>query len=199
MPETPHLAAPVGTTPVLPGSPEARILRALRRILRQVELSSKELEGSHGVTAPQLLSLLVICEQGSTTQAELSRHILLSASTLVGVLDRLESKGLILRQRDTVDRRRIHLVPTGKGRQVAATAPLPMHERLVRGLPALEPLRRSSLAEHLEELVDLLGAGNVDDALHAHDLKHDTRHPESKVGAGGRPAGDLVASRRMAR
>ncbi|MCK6488969.1 MAG: MarR family transcriptional regulator [Planctomycetes bacterium] len=153
-----------GTTTVLPGSLEARIVHALRRILRQVELGSKELEASHGVTAPQLLSLLVICEQGSTTQAELSRHILLSASTLVGVLDRLEGKGLILRQRDTADRRRIHLVPTEQGRQVAATAPLPMHERLVRGLPTLDPVRRGSLAEHLEELVDLLGAGAVDDA-----------------------------------
>jgi DNA-binding MarR family transcriptional regulator len=164
MPGASNLSTPVGTTPVLPGSPEARILHALRRILRQVELSSKELEASHGVTAPQLLSLLVICEQGTTTQAELSRHILLSASTLVGVLDRLETKGLILRQRDTADRRRIHLVPTDKGRRIAATAPLPMHERLVRGLPALDPVRRGSLAEHLEELVDILGAGNVDDA-----------------------------------
>lgn len=164
MSDTAQLGTSLSTTPVLPGSPEARILRALRRILRQVELSSKELEASHGVTAPQLLSLLVICEQGSTTQAELSRHILLSASTLVGVLDRLETKGLILRQRDTSDRRRIHLVPTDKGRQIAATAPLPMHERLVRGLPALDPLRRGALAEHLEELVDILGAGNVDDA-----------------------------------
>ena len=154
----------VGATPLLPGSPEARIVRALRRILRQVELSSKELEAAHGVTAPQLLSLLVICEHDSTTQAELSRHILLSASTLVGVLDRLEGKGLILRQRDTVDRRRIYLVPTDKGRQVAATAPVPMHEQLVRGLTALAQQRRSALAEHLEELVDLLGAGNVDDA-----------------------------------
>mgnify|MGYP000036762284 CR=1 FL=1 len=157
-------AAPASATPVRPGTPEARILQALRRILRQVELGSKELEASHGVTAPQLLSLLVICEHGSTTQAELSRHILLSASTLVGVLDRLEGKNLILRQRDTVDRRRIHLVPTDQGRQVAATAPLPMHERLVRALPALGPVRCGSLAEHLEELVDILGAKAVDDS-----------------------------------
>lgn len=162
--ESPIIAAPVSTTPVRSGTLEARILQALRRILRQVELGSKELESSHGVTAPQLLSLLVICEQGSTTQAELSRHILLSASTLVGVLDRLEGKGLILRQRDTADRRRIHLVPTEKGRQVAASAPLPMHERLVRALPTMEPARRASLAEHLEELVSILGAGQVDDA-----------------------------------
>jgi DNA-binding MarR family transcriptional regulator len=164
MPDVPIIPAEQGTTPVLPGTPEARILQALRRILRQVELGSKELEASHGVTAPQLLSLLVICEHSSLTQVELSRHILLSASTLVGVLDRLEAKGLILRQRDTVDRRRIHLVPTDKGRLVASTAPLPMHERLVRGLPVLAPERRCALADHLEELVDIIGAGHVDDA-----------------------------------
>lgn len=152
------------TTPIRPGTPEARIVQALRRVLRQVELGSKELESTHGVTAPQLLSLLVICEHGSTTQAELSRHILLSASTLVGVLDRLESKELIVRQRDTTDRRRIYLVPTEKGHQVAATAPLPVHERLVRALPAMTPDRQISLVEHLEELVEILGASNVDDS-----------------------------------
>lgn len=162
--DSPIVATPVSTTPVRSGTLEARILLALRRILRQVELGSKELEALHGVTAPQLLSLLVICEQGSITQAELSRHILLSASTLVGVLDRLEGKGLILRQRDTVDRRRIHLLPTGKGREVAASAPLPMHERLVRALPTMATARRASLAEHLEELVGILGADQVDDA-----------------------------------
>ncbi|MEK7412563.1 MAG: MarR family transcriptional regulator [Planctomycetota bacterium] len=164
MPPLTNIAVPASTTLVQPGSPEARILHALRRILRQVELGSKELESSHGVTAPQLLSLLVICEHGSTTQVELSQHVLLSASTLVGVLDRLESKGLIVRQRDTEDRRRIHLVPTDLGRQIAAAAPVPMHERLVRGLQALAPAQRGSLAEQLEELVDMLGARNVDDA-----------------------------------
>jgi DNA-binding MarR family transcriptional regulator len=151
-------------TPIQANTPEARILRALRRVLRQVELSGKELEAAHGITAPQLLSLLVICERGSTTQAELSRRILLSASTLVGVIDRLESKGLVLRQRDIADRRRIHLVPTDRGRQVVAVAPLPLHERLVRGLAGLVPDRREMLAGHLEALVDILGANDVDDA-----------------------------------
>lgn len=164
MTEPTATAAANSTTPVLPGTPEARILRALRRVLRQVELGSKELESAHGVTAPQLLSLLVICEHGPLTQADLSRHVLVSASTLVGVLDRLEGKGLVQRQRDTIDRRRIYLVATERGRHVAATAPMPVHERLVRGLPSIEPQRRLDLADHLEELVRLLGADGVDDA-----------------------------------
>lgn len=153
-----------GTTPIRAGTAEARILRALRRVLRQVELGGKELESAHGVTAPQLLSLLVICEQGSITQAELSRHVLLSASTLVGVLDRLETKELIKRQRDTVDRRRIHLLPTALGRKVAESAPVPLHERLVRALSTWESPRRDALVHHLESLVDILGAQDVDDA-----------------------------------
>jgi DNA-binding MarR family transcriptional regulator len=157
-------AATSGTTPVRPGTAEARILQALRRVLRQVELGSKELESSHGVTAPQLLSLLVICERGSLTQAELSRHILLSASTLVGVLDRLEGKHLIERHRDTNDRRRIHLVPTERGRLVAGSAPLPVHERLVRALSGMESEKRNAMAEQLELLVDILDAREVDDS-----------------------------------
>jgi hypothetical protein len=39
-----------------------------------------------------------------------------------------------------------------------------MHERLVRALPAWEPERRDALAAHLEALVDILGAQDVDDA-----------------------------------
>jgi DNA-binding MarR family transcriptional regulator len=106
---------------------------------------------------------LVICEHDSITQAELSRHILLSASTLVGVIDRLESKHLVQRQRDTSDRRRIHLVATERGRQIASSAPVPLHERLVRALSEVVPARREVMAGYLEELVQMLGASAVDD------------------------------------
>lgn len=91
--ETCHPAPVACTTALLPGSPEARIVHALRRILRQVELGSKKLEAAHGVTAPQPLSLLVICEQGCAPEGPL-RQSLLRAALMLNTLLRDKHEGL---------------------------------------------------------------------------------------------------------
>ena len=140
------------------------ILRSLRRIVRRIEGASIELESQHGVTAPQLLCLHALVRAGSLTQIALSREIRLSPPTLVGVLDRLEAKELIKRQRDTNDRRRIHLVLTDAGRAVAAGAPEPLQHHLERGLDALPEADRAVIAGALGHLVRLLEAEHIEAA-----------------------------------
>lgn len=55
---------------------------------------------------------------GSQTLSELSRKFVLDPSTLVPVVDALERKGFISRERDPQDRRRFPLSATEEGRQV---------------------------------------------------------------------------------
>lgn len=140
------------------------ILRSLRRIVRRIEGASAELESEHGVTAPQLLCLHALARAGSITQIELSREVRLSASTLVGVIDRLEAKRWVLRQRDAHDRRRIHVVLTDAGRQVAQTAPEPLQHQLERGLDAIPGMERTGIANALDRLVRLLEADGIEAA-----------------------------------
>ncbi len=147
-----------------PTNPSLDILCSLRRIVRRIEGASIELESQHGVTAPQLLCLHALARVGSITQIELSREVRLSPPTLVGVIDRLETKKLVKRQRDTEDRRRIHLVLTDAGRAVAARAPEPLQHHLERGLDAMPDAERTAIAGALGQLVRLLEAEHIDAA-----------------------------------
>ncbi len=152
------------TASASPSAHHLRILTAIRRILRRVEIGSAELEISHGITIPQLICLRTIIERERCTQVDLSRAVHLGASTLVGVIDRLEAKGLVRRTRDRVDRRRVFLTATPAGRRKSSTSPEPMQDRLVSGIGALPRTRQEAIATAIEQLVDLLDAQGIEPA-----------------------------------
>lgn len=138
------------------------ILRSLRRIIRRIDISSREQEQGFGVTAPQLLCLIAVVEAGTTTQVELSERLHLGGSTINGVVDRLEQKGLLTRVRDPQDRRRLLTSATDAGRELVQRAPPPLHSRLVSGLGQMSGFERATIARSLEVLVDLLEARGLD-------------------------------------
>ena len=78
-----------------------RILQSVRRIAQCVEHHSKRLTATHNITSPQLVALMAIAQLGPSTLKSIGRAIHLSPSTVVGIVDRLEEKGLVRRERDT--------------------------------------------------------------------------------------------------
>ena len=80
---------------------DLRILRALRRITRSIALHSRQLSAGSNITAPQLVCLRTVIDKGPLTATAISREMHVSPSTVVGVLDRLEDKGLVMRERST--------------------------------------------------------------------------------------------------
>jgi len=91
---------------------DLRILNAIRQIIRAVDIDSRKLAAQHHVTGPQLMCLMAIVENGSITSTDVAARVHLDTSTLVGVLDRLEKKGLIRRERSHEDRRQVLLAAT---------------------------------------------------------------------------------------
>lgn len=141
---------------------DLRVLTALRRIMRAVDLHSQKLRASHRVTGPQLVCLLALVEKGPMTATGLAREVHLSPSTLVGIMDRLEAAGLARRERDAEDRRIVRVAATEAGRALAARAPSPLQEKLAAALGGLEELEQATLALSLERIVDLMEAREVD-------------------------------------
>lgn len=135
---------------------DLRILRAMRRITRSVALHSRQLAAFSNITAPQLVCLRAVIEHGPLTATAISREIHVSASTVVGILDRLEDKGLVRRERGREDRRIVFVTATEAGRALAADAPSPLQKHLADGLNALPELEQATITLALERIVALM-------------------------------------------
>ena len=140
---------------------DLRILNAIRQIIRAADIDSRRLAAEHQITSTQLVSLLAIVKSGSATAHDVARRVHVGPSTLVGVLDRLEAKGFIARQRRPEDRREITIVPTPAGRALAAATPFPLQHALNRALCRLSEPQREELAAWVERLVDLMGVCEI--------------------------------------
>jgi len=72
----------------------------------------------YNLTVSQLFLLLALYEKDASTPQELSSKLALNSSTLTGILDRLESKGLITREINASDRRSIIIRLTDKAKEL---------------------------------------------------------------------------------
>ena len=147
--------------PIPEGNYELRILQSLRRIIRAIEIHSQRLSHEHRITGPQLGCLLAIKQEGSLTTTCLARTVFLSPSTVVGIVDRLEEKGLLSRMRGTEDRRQVRLHLTEAGNRLADSAPSPLQETLSRNLNTLPALELVSITLALDKLVSLMEAEGI--------------------------------------
>jgi DNA-binding MarR family transcriptional regulator len=75
-----------------------------------------------GLTGRQGAMLLSLKYGEANTVAELARQYSLEMSSVTRMLDRLEGKGLVRRERDTADRRKIFIRMTAAGRKKLAEA-----------------------------------------------------------------------------
>lgn len=165
MPPAPSAAAPLvslhDTPPIPEGSYELRILQSLRRIIRAIEIHSQRLSHDYQITGPQLGCLLALKEHGALTTTHLARTLFLSPSTVVGIVDRLEEKGLLARMRSTEDRRQVQVGLTESGAHLAESAPSPLQETLSGNLKDLPALELVSITLALDKLVSLMEAEKI--------------------------------------
>lgn len=115
------------------------IFMDLRRIMRAMDVYSRQLSGSHGLTGPQMLCLREIAGRGSLTTGALAKGIALSPATLTGILDRLEVRGLVSRERRPEDKRRVLVSLTPLGKQMSLELPSPLQMRFSARLSELPP------------------------------------------------------------
>lgn len=132
------------------------ILKDLRKITRAIDLNSKKLSSENNLTSPQILSLLAVYQKGSLTLAEIADEVHLSPSTMVGIIDRLESKNLLVRERSKTDRRQVMINITEEGKKVAKESPVPLQDKLIKSLGKLSETQQKNLSKSLELLVTML-------------------------------------------
>lgn len=134
---------------------ELRIVKSLRCIMRNVDVYSRHLNRKFSLTTPQIICLQSI-KSSPLTLSALAKEVNLSAGTVNGVVDRLESKGLAIRERSKKDRRKVFLKLTDKGRTNIAAAPSMLQQRFANALKQLPASEQAAIAVSLERVVDLM-------------------------------------------
>lgn len=124
--------------------------------MRAVDIHSRKLSAEFKVTGPQLLCLQTLHDDGPLTTSALAKLIHLSTSTIVGILDRMEQKGWVRRERSTGDRRVVLVDLTTTGEEFLAEAPGLLQDRLAQGLHNLPEQEQLVIAQALEKIVQLL-------------------------------------------
>ncbi|MBE9582700.1 MAG: MarR family transcriptional regulator [Proteobacteria bacterium] len=137
------------------------IIYEIRRILQARELYTKELNKKYQVSAPQLNCVLALYEYGPLPPSQIARYIMVKSSTVTGIIDRLEQKGLVIRLRKSPDRRVITIELTEAGKRLADNAPPPIQQKIIDGLKSLpqgeieEIVRGLTKLTHMLEVQDL--------------------------------------------
>lgn len=135
---------------------EAEIFSCLRRVINTVEIYSSKLKDKTGLNTSQLSCLLVLDKGGSMSPGQLSRKVFLSPSMITSIIDQLEKKKLVLRNRESADRRVIQIQLTESGRGVVKTTPPSFQEQLINCLSHLEEEEKKNLLKSLNKLFSLI-------------------------------------------
>ena len=125
------------------------------RFLRFNLLSHKKLEvdlEKQGLTPPQFYVLATIGYAGRLPFGEIGAKMMVTVSNLTGIVDRLEEKKLVLRERDEHDRRVVHVVLTDKGAKLFKNT-IPLFEKSISGIfTTLDKAQQKELSALLRKL-----------------------------------------------
>ncbi|WP_461518423.1 MarR family winged helix-turn-helix transcriptional regulator [Porticoccus sp.] len=139
-----------------------QVLIALRRVIRATDLYSKHLAKTSGLTAPQILLLQAIRDGGQVTIGELADEISLSQATVTTIIDRLEKRELVYRERSTSDKRKVHAFLTDQAVEVLQHAPMPLQEHFARQFEALQEWEQSMILSSLQRVAEMMDAQHID-------------------------------------
>jgi DNA-binding MarR family transcriptional regulator len=151
-----------GSSSSAPSDLVKQIIFQIRRLIQAKELYTKELNKKYQVSASQLNCLLTLYENGPLPPSHIARHIMVKSSTVTGIIDRLEQKGLVSRLRTSPDRRIITVELTEAGRTLAKNAPPPIQQKVIEGLERLPKREMEKIVLGLNMLTQMLDVQDLE-------------------------------------
>jgi DNA-binding MarR family transcriptional regulator len=138
-----------------------QLAAVLLRLSFLVQRGYLEVSREHGLT-PQQAQLLCMLLGGPVGMAELAGWLHLEKSSMTGLVDRAERRGLVGRVADARDRRACQVALTKQGTELATC----FYDRVSRSLAALadelRPADRRRLAQSINQILTLHGVPVAD-------------------------------------
>jgi DNA-binding MarR family transcriptional regulator len=168
-----------------PVADRAEQILALMPVLRQWLTARVQSSGAHrGLSLRQYAALHGIRE-GASSPGELARLWQVTPAVLTGIVDRLESRGLVRREPDPKDRRRLRLALTEHGIAASLDVERTLKDDLAAQLVTFSPDELAELGRSLDLLQRLFATLQEQDspAGGGQGSEGDAR-PEDQTGAG---------------
>ncbi len=138
------------------------VLIALRRVIRATDIHSRHLAKTIGLTAPQILLLQSIQSNKCATISDLARDMSVSQSTVTNVLDRLEGRGLVYRERSCQDKRKVHALLTAEGKAMLVNAPIPLQDHFTEQFENLQDWEQAMIISSMQRVAQMMNAEDID-------------------------------------
>lgn len=107
----------------------------------------------HNDLTPQQTHLLCVLRNGPVGMGQLGRLLHLEKSSLTGLIDRLEQRGLVTRVRDDRDRRALHVTLTSHGARLSRRSHNQVTARLQALTTGLAEPHTDQVTSTLEQLI----------------------------------------------
>jgi DNA-binding MarR family transcriptional regulator len=155
------------------------LLVSLRKVIRAIGLYSKKLNKETGLTSPQLIVLNEIAAKDGMMVKDIAENINLSSATVTSILDRLESRKLVIRERSSIDKRKVGLHLTDIGINTIEDAPTPLQEHFINRFEKLEEWEQTQMLSTMQRIAKMMDADDLDASplLEVGQI-HNTQHNE---------------------
>lgn len=141
-----------------------QLLISLRQVIRAIDIHSKQLNKKSGLTGPQLMVITKIAQLDGPMAKQVAQDINLSPATVTSIVDRLEAKGLVVRKRSQLDKRKVELYLSESGAVLFQNAPKPLQEHFIKRYQALDSWEQSQLLSSVERIASMMDAEELDAA-----------------------------------
>ena len=141
-----------------------QLLISLRRVIRAIDIHSRQLNKLSGLTGPQLMVMQKVDQLEAPLAKKIAQEINLSAATVTTIIDRLENRGMVIRTRSETDKRKVHLSLSDAGKTLLNSAPKPLQEHFIMRYQNLEEWEQSQLLSAVERIATMMDANDIDAA-----------------------------------
>lgn len=138
------------------------VLVTLRQIIRAIDMHSKQLVKRYGLTAPQLMVLKEIMSDQDINIGRVAKKVSLSQATVTNIIDRLETRSLVTRERSSQDKRRVIVRVTDKTREILQNDPSVLQEEFVSNFKKLEEWEQNLILSSIQRIAKMMSAEDIE-------------------------------------
>ena len=125
-------------------------MNAVRSVVRALRINTRAIESQMGISLAQLFVLQQLADRPANSLNDLAERTATHQSSVSVVVRRLVENGYVSRTTSPLDKRRIEIEVTPRGRELLAGAPTTIQLQLMTSLRGMSPSEQTTLADLLE-------------------------------------------------